>query len=61
MRGSKTNPPSAWETAQAAGFDMSLIEINLKKTPRERIRSHSRALRTALALRRGMEKRHART
>jgi hypothetical protein len=40
---------------------MSLIESNLHKTPRERIRIHGRALGTALALRRAMEKRHAGT
>jgi len=37
---------------------MSLVEGNLRKTPYERIRVHSRALATAVMLRRAMEKRH---
>jgi hypothetical protein len=38
---------------------MSLIEINLTKTPSERIRDHSRALAMAFALREAMESRRA--
>ena len=49
----------AWEAAERAGYDMSLIESNLRKTPYERIHAHSRALATAVMLRRAMEKRHA--
>jgi hypothetical protein len=52
--------PSAWEEAERAGFDMSLIEHNLSLSVWERIRAHSRALAMALALREAMEKRDAR-
>ena len=50
---------AAWKAAEKAGYDMSLIESNLRKTPYERIRAHSRALGTAVMLRRAMEKRRA--
>jgi hypothetical protein len=53
--------PSAWEEAERAGFDMSLIEHNLTLSVWERIRAHSRALAMALALREAMEKRDARS
>jgi hypothetical protein len=49
----------AWKAAEKDGYDMSLVESNLRKTPCERIRAHSRALATALMLRRAMEARHA--
>ena len=49
---------SAWERARQYGIDLSLLEINLTKTPLERIRQHQRALNAALALREAMEKRH---
>jgi hypothetical protein len=52
---------SAWEEAERAGFDMSLIEHNLTLSVWERIRAHSRALAMALVLREGMEKRDARS
>ena len=48
---------SAWAAAEAYGFDMSLVESNLRKTPAERIRAHGRALATALALREAAESR----
>ena len=51
---------SAWKLAEEYGCDMSLLEDNLRKTPSERIKSHQRALNTALMLRKAMEKRHAR-
>lgn len=50
-------PGSAWREAESYGCDMSLIEANLRKTPAERIRAHSRALATAFALREGMARR----
>jgi len=53
--------PSAWEEAERAGFDMSLIEHNLTLSVWERIRAHSRALEMALALREAREKRDARS
>jgi hypothetical protein len=40
----------AWKAAEAHGFDMSLIEANLRRTPAERIRMHARVLALALAL-----------
>ena len=52
---------SAWEEAQAYGIDMSLLESNLRKTPQERIRAHSRALAMATALKQAMKQRHARS
>jgi hypothetical protein len=52
---------SAWRAAEAAGFDMSLVEVNLRMTPWERVVSHGRALRTALMLRAAMEQQHGRT
>lgn len=52
----KEKKATAWEEAEAYGFDMSLIESNLRKTPQERIRQHSHALASALLLRQAMEK-----
>ena len=42
---------SAWKAAEAYGFDMSLIEANLRRTPAERIRMHARTLALGLQLR----------
>ncbi|HSF07371.1 MAG TPA: hypothetical protein VLG10_16445 [Methylomirabilota bacterium] len=50
---------SAWKEAEAYGFDMSLIEANLRRTPAERIRAHARALALAIALRQQMKNRRA--
>ena len=50
----------AWKSAEKEGYDMSLVEGNLRKTPFERIRAHNRALATAMMLRRAMERRYAR-
>jgi hypothetical protein len=54
-------PVSAWATLQAEGWDLSLLESNLRKTPLERIRAHDRALTAALSLRKAMEQANART
>ncbi len=54
-----TRPPTAWEIAKREGIDMSLIECALTKTPAQRIREHSHALATAIALRKAMEKANA--
>ena len=51
--------PSAWQAAEAYGFDMSLIEANLRRTPAERIRAHGRALALAVVLREAMRRRRA--
>jgi hypothetical protein len=50
---------SAWKAAEAYGFDMSLIEANLRRTPAERIRMHARTLALALTLRQQMKTRRA--
>jgi hypothetical protein len=50
----------AWKEAEAAGFDMSLVEENLRMTPWERMVQHDRALRTAIMLREAMEKHNGR-
>jgi hypothetical protein len=47
---------SAWQEAAAAGFDMSLVEENLRMTPWERLVDHGRALRNAEMLRSAKEK-----
>ena len=49
----------AWKAAEAYGFDMSLIEANLRRTPAERMRMHARTLALALALRQQMKNRRA--
>lgn len=50
---------SAWKAAEAYGFDMSLIEANMRLTPAERIRAHARTLALAIALRQQMKNRRA--
>ena len=50
----KTDP---WKAAEAYGCDTALLEANLRRSPAERVRRHSRALATALALRQAMERR----
>jgi hypothetical protein len=52
--------PSAWQEAEAAGFDMSVVAANLDHSPWERICIHSRALKTALLLQQAMKEQHAR-
>jgi hypothetical protein len=49
---------SAWQEAEAAGFDMSLVEENLKMTPVARAKQHHRALNLALQLRAAVKARH---
>ena len=49
--GPKDAGTSAWKAAAAYGFDMSLIEANLRRTSAERIRMHARTLALALQLR----------
>jgi hypothetical protein len=54
MNGKYVMPPDAtpaWREAHEYGFDMSLVEEALKKTPEERIDAHQRALDLALAIR----------
>ena len=50
-----------WKAAREYGFDMSLIESNLRKTPLERIRTLNRVLNTALQVRKAMERANARS
>jgi hypothetical protein len=47
----------AWRAAEEYGFDMSLVESNLRKTPAERIHAACKAMSLAAELRRAMEKR----
>ncbi len=49
---------TARQRAEQYGIDVSLIDINLQKTPYERICQHDRALNLALQLRQAMENRH---
>ncbi len=46
--------PSAWQRAADRGTDMSLLSINLKRTPAERLLAHDSALRVATELREAM-------
>ena len=57
--GPKAADASAWKAAEAYGFDMSLIEANLRRTPAERIRLHARVLNLSVALRQQMKNRRA--
>ena len=53
MNGEYVMPPDAgpaWRVAHEYGFDMSLIEDALSKTPEERLDAHQRALDTILEL-----------
>ena len=55
INGKYVMPPGAgpaWRAAYEAGIDMSLIEINLRKTPWERLLAND----AALALIRALEK-----
>ena len=47
-----------WSAAVAAGFDMSLIEISLAKSPWERLVEHDEALEFADELRNAGKKLH---
>ena len=55
----KTIPSADWEAAEQEGFDMSLVEENLRLSVWERIRMHNRALATAVLLREAMENQNA--
>jgi len=46
----------AWRAAQAAGMDLSLIELSLSKSPWERWEEHDNALSFALAARAGVQR-----
>jgi hypothetical protein len=51
INGKYLMPPDAsdaWRAAHEYGFDMSLVEDALKKTPEERLESHQRALNLIL-------------
>ena len=45
--------PPAWREACEYGFDMSLVEDNLRLTPEERLDRHQRALDMILELQKG--------
>ena len=48
----------AWARAEAYGVDMNLLEINLRRTPLERIRANQDALDLIEALQRAYKRRH---
>jgi len=50
-------PGPAWRAAEAHGVDMSLIESNLRRSPAERVRAHSRDLAMERELKEAMRKR----
>ena len=52
---------AAWRAAEEYGFDMSLIEANLRRTPAERLVEHDRALTLAQELQAAMERRRGGT
>ena len=53
---SRSSRGPAWRKAERYGFDMSLLETSLRRTPAERAILHARALNTVLALRKAVEK-----
>ncbi|NQV32203.1 MAG: hypothetical protein HQ515_05885 [Phycisphaeraceae bacterium] len=56
---SQTDTPlTARQRAEQYGIDVSLIDINLQKTPYERLQNHNQALKLALLLREAMEHPH---
>ncbi len=48
-------PLTARQRAEQYGIDVSLIDINLEKTPYERLQNHNQALKLALLLKEGHE------
>lgn len=55
------NTRSAWRRAEEYGFDMSLVEENLRLTPAQRLRAHSSALALADRLREAKRTQDARS
>jgi hypothetical protein len=58
MNGEYALPPDAgpaWRAASEYGFDMSLVEDALRKTPEERLDSHQRVLDMILELKQSGE------
>ncbi len=51
----------AWREACAAGMDMSLVELNLAKSPWQRMCDHDGALELAMMLREAVSKNYAPT
>jgi hydroxypyruvate isomerase len=49
---------TARQRAEQYGIDVSLIDINLQKTPYERLQNHNQALKLATQLREAMEHPH---
>jgi predicted transposase YdaD len=54
--GRQEGPQEAWQEAVAAGFDMTQVAQNLRRTVWERIQRHSRAARMAALLREAPKK-----
>lgn len=44
LRPALAPPGPAWREAEAFGFDMSLVEISLEKTPAVRVQEHDDAI-----------------
>ena len=55
------DPGPAWSEALAEGFDMSLVELSLRKAPWERLLEHDAALDFAAALQEGAMDAHAKS
>jgi hypothetical protein len=51
-------PLTARQQAEQYGIDVSLIDVNLQKTPYERLQNHNQALKLAITLREAMEHKH---
>ncbi len=63
MNGEQVMPPDAspaWRAACEYGFDMSLVQDALSKTPEERLEAHQRALDMILDLKEAGEHHAAR-
>lgn len=59
MNGKYVCPPDAgpaWRAAMEYGFDMSLVEDALSKTPEQRLEQHQRALDLVLAIKEAGER-----
>ena len=52
-------PGPHWKAAEAYGFDMSLVDLNLEMSPEERLRAHDQFRQLADVLRDAMRKQRA--
>jgi hypothetical protein len=49
---------TAWEQAEEYGFDMSLLECNIRLSVTERLKRHDAALRAAKSLQKAVKQQH---